>query len=566
MKRLLLAIILSTTAHIGSLMAQSGATCAQSVLIPSLPFVQNGRTTCGNGDTYTSADACGSIYMDGDDFVYRYVSPGNEQITIALTNTDLYTGVFLMDGCPSAGPTNCMPLTGGAGSCMSSGATNESWAGDPFGTWNICNSGTYYILISTWPSPQCTPFNITVTRTATNCGGGSAPALCYNRTTPAYTPDNLGSGTAVTFLDDEFSATTFPIGFNFCYNGTVYNQFVISSNGFLSFNASCAGQYSDYVVTPIPNTSLPDISNAVLGNWSDLDPSVTGTIRYQNYGAAPNRRLSVSFRNVALFDCNAMRFFGQIVLYETSNNIAYFIQDHPVCTTWNNGDAVQGITNVNGTQAMATAGRNSTNWTATNDAQLYSPTCAPCLVVFPVKYLYFKGVARNGVNELAWVTTQETDMDHFVLERSMDGRDFQAIGTIGAQGSASSGGEYKFTDRNPNAPFSYYRLLEVDQNGGVSYSETVILSTLGNTFGIQSVKVNQQDQSLNVVMNIGPKTEKITLEVFDVSGRKLQSNYFSMNQGRQEAGLNLAGMAAGTYLLSATDGNGTNLVRRFVIY
>jgi hypothetical protein len=565
MKKSLLLLLLASSIVI--LHAQSGATCAQSVLIPSLPFTQNGRTTCGNGDTYTSADACGSIYMDGDDFVYRYVSPGNEQITIALTNTDLYTGVFLMDGCPSAGPTNCMPLAAGVGSCMSGGATNESWAGDPFGTWNICDAGTYYILISTWPSPQCTPFNITVTRTASNCGGGGgAPALCYARSTPAYTPDALNAGTAVTFLDDEFSATTFPIGFGFCYNGTVYNQFVISSNGFISFNASCAGQYSDYVVTPIPNTTLPDISNSVLGNWSDLDPSVTGTIRYQNYGTAPNRRLSLSFRNVALFDCNALRFFGQIVLYETTNRIAYFIQDHPVCTTWNNGDAVQGITNLDGSQAMPTTGRNSTNWTATNDAQLFTPTCAPCLVVFPVRYLYLKGMARDGVNELAWATTQETDMDHFVLQRSPDGHDFHEIGTIPARGSAAAGAEYAFTDRNAHSLFNYYRLKEVDQDGAFTYSETVILSSAGNTFGIQSVQVSQQDQSLNVVLDIGPKTEKITLEVFNLSGRKLLSSYSSMNQGRQETALGIAGMAAGAYLLSVTDGNGTKEVRRFVVH
>jgi hypothetical protein len=566
MKTKLLTTILLLILGLGTAQAQSGATCATSVLIPSLPFSQTGRTTCGNGDTYTSADACGSIYMDGDDFLYRYVSPGNEQITISLNNTDLYTGVFLIEGCPSSGSANCMPLSAGAGSCMSGGATNESWAGNPFGTWNICNAGTYYILISTWPSPQCTQFDISVARTATNCGGGGSPALCYSLSTPAYTPDALNTGTAVTFLDDEFSATTFPIGFNFCYNGTVYSDFVISSNGFLSFNPSCVGQFSEYAVTPIPNTSLPDISNSVLLNWSDLDPSVTGTIRYQNYGSAPNRRLSVSFRNVALFDCNALRFFGQVVLYEGTNRIAYFIQDHPVCTTWNNGDAVQGITNLDGSQAMPVGGRNSTNWTAVNDARLYTPTCAPCLVVFPVEYTYFKGLARNGTNVLSWATTSETDIAHFVLERSADGRKFTELETVGSRGSASAGAEYQFTDRTPHAPFSYYRLREMDKNGEATYSETVILSSTGNTFGIQSVSVDAFDQTLNAVVVIGPQTQKITAEIYDLSGRRLQTNYFTLNQGRQEIGLNLTGMAAGTYLLSVTDGNGTNQVRKFRVY
>jgi hypothetical protein len=89
-----------------------GATCATAFPIPSIPYSQNGFTTCGRGNTYTSANACGSTYMNGDDFVFSYVSPGNECISINVTNSFNYTGVFVYDGCPNLGSTNCLASRG----------------------------------------------------------------------------------------------------------------------------------------------------------------------------------------------------------------------------------------------------------------------------------------------------------------------------------------------------------------------------------------------------------------------------------------------------------------------
>ncbi|MEY3443917.1 MAG: hypothetical protein RLZZ519_2198, partial [Bacteroidota bacterium] len=53
-------------------------------------------------------------------------------------------------------------------------------------------------------------------------------------------------GTSVGLTDDAITGAL-PIGFNFNFYGNVYSQFVISSNGFISFNTAsgngcCSGQ------------------------------------------------------------------------------------------------------------------------------------------------------------------------------------------------------------------------------------------------------------------------------------------------------------------------------------
>lgn len=127
-----------------------GISCGNPMLIPSLPYTNTGLTTCGYANDYTSANACGSVYMNGQDFVFSYNSPGNECISVILNNTNAFTGVFLLNGCPNAGGTTCL-------------ASSTSAVGNPaINGYYISAPGLYYIIVDTWPAPPCTPFDINV--------------------------------------------------------------------------------------------------------------------------------------------------------------------------------------------------------------------------------------------------------------------------------------------------------------------------------------------------------------------------------------------------------------------
>jgi gliding motility-associated-like protein len=123
--------------------------CNSATPFASLPFTGN-YTTCGAGNNYDATDACGSGYMNSEDYIFAYTSPGNECISVTLTNTGIETGVFVMDGCPNADATNCL-------------ASAESPTGNPFiGSVQIDDPGVYYILISGTGCPLCTAFDIVV--------------------------------------------------------------------------------------------------------------------------------------------------------------------------------------------------------------------------------------------------------------------------------------------------------------------------------------------------------------------------------------------------------------------
>jgi hypothetical protein len=197
-------------------------------------------------------------------------------------------------------------------------------------------------------------------------GGGGGAA--YNISTIPFAPDPLTAGAQVTLGDDALSGVL-NIGFSFCYYGNTYTQFNIGSNNFISFppNANAT-----WVTTPIPNAGFVP-QNAIMGPWQDIHPGLGGTVKYQLYGTAPFRRMSISWNNIPMFSCTGQLYSSQVIIYETTNVIETHIVNKSVCAGWNSGNAVHGLHNIGGTAAIVVNNRNNTQWTATNEGTRFMP-------------------------------------------------------------------------------------------------------------------------------------------------------------------------------------------------
>lgn len=187
-----------------------------------------------------------------------------------------------------------------------------------------------------------------------------------------YNPYPYNAGTPILLNIDDTWSSVLPIGFDFCFYGNSYNQLVIGSNGLVTFDLTTAGGYCQWPINdPIPSVNNP--MNSIMGPFHDIDPSITGVIRWALYGTAPCRTFVVSFDNVAMFSCTSLFATQQIVLYETTNVIETYIQNRPSCS-WNSDAAIHGIHNATGTQAVVVPGRNyPTVWTTSNDAWSFVP-------------------------------------------------------------------------------------------------------------------------------------------------------------------------------------------------
>lgn len=217
----------------------------------------------------------------------------------------------------------------------------------------------------------CGSGSTVLTANLSACGSGPSPnqTTSYSVAPIAYATQT-NTGTQL-FMTDDSQQGPLQIGFNFCFYGQTYSQFIVGSNGWIAFSSP---QSTAFTSNTIPSTALAVPRNCIMGPWQDWHPGLGGQIRYQTSGVAPCRKLTVSWTNMPMFSCTGNQGNFHIVIYESTNYIENYIQNKPACLTWQSGTAVQGIHNVTGTAAVTVPGRNSTAWTATNDAYRYTPT------------------------------------------------------------------------------------------------------------------------------------------------------------------------------------------------
>ena len=234
------------------------------------------------------------------------------------------------------------------------------------------SSDSFAQVVDASPETQtiCSGGSANLTAVVTPGGPGSLPTTSYAVSGIGYAPNSYTGGTFVTLTDDSQSAVL-PIGFTFCFFGNSYTQFYIGSNGWIAFSPSS----TTFTSVSIPSTAATVPKNCIMGPWQDWHPGIAGGpyINYQTLGVAPNRRLVVSWNNCPMFSCTATLGRFQIIIYESTNIIENHIAVKPACLAWAGGTAVQGIHNLAGTIAYTVPGRNSTAWTATNEAYRYTP-------------------------------------------------------------------------------------------------------------------------------------------------------------------------------------------------
>ncbi|MFT5600322.1 MAG: hypothetical protein ACI9N1_000556 [Flavobacteriales bacterium] len=200
--------------------------------------------------------------------------------------------------------------------------------------------------------------------TATNDFVSFTPDVLYVVNQTGTFAPVASAGTAVTLADDAVSGNL-PIGFSFPFFGNTYSEFYISSNGFISFDAGVSQGCCSGGIFP----TADGVNNVIAWAWNDFWPPGNGSITYETVGTAPSRRLLVTFTDQ--FDCCSGPEVNtsQIILYETLN----IIEIHTTVIGYDGTAMTQGIENSNGTSAYFAAGRNSSNWTVTNDYIAFIP-------------------------------------------------------------------------------------------------------------------------------------------------------------------------------------------------
>jgi trimeric autotransporter adhesin len=189
------------------------------------------------------------------------------------------------------------------------------------------------------------------------------------------------------------------------------------------------------------------------------------------------------------------------------------------------------------------------NLTSYNDAY-NRKLVAGKLPVSPLQFtwLEFSGQKINNDALLTWKIANEMNTDKFTVERSLNGRDYSAIGSkLAYNGSGTY--QYNFTDPQINllgADIIYYRLKQIDFNGNYTYSRIVAISLTGRN--VLMIYPNPTIGNTNITITTN-NTEAIQLRVINNLGQIIKQQQLGVTTGSITLSLDVSGLAKGMYYL-----------------
>jgi len=106
----------------------------------------------------------------------------------------------------------------------------------------------------------------------------------------------------------------------------------------------------------------------------------------------------------------------------------------------------------------------------------------------PVELLGFSGIDDDGIIKLYWETASEINNDYFIISKSVDGINYDNIGSVDGNGNSNQIMSYSYYDNRPYDGINYYKLTQVDFDGNKeSFIPIAIRNIKKNTKTIKKI-------------------------------------------------------------------------------
>ena len=173
--------------------------------------------------------------------------------------------------------------------------------------------------------------------------------------------------------------------------------------------------------------------------------------------------------------------------------------------------------------------------------------------VTPVELLFFNAAAENGTVNLKWATASEENFDYFSVERSINAKEYEVLGTVQGKGWSDDVVNYSFTDHHPLKGRAYYRLKATDLDRTYEYFQPVMVNA-GDANG-RSIKITTnpvKNAPVKFQLNFAAEGD-IEVTVVDLSGVEVYKGLHK--SGRSMYSID-AKLDKGIYLMKVSTENG----------
>ncbi len=176
----------------------------------------------------------------------------------------------------------------------------------------------------------------------------------------------------------------------------------------------------------------------------------------------------------------------------------------------------------------------------------------------PVELVSFRSqVVDNEAVVLTWETATELNNDYFIVEHSVDGRDYVPVGHVTGNGTTDEIQYYTYEHDKPYFGENYYRLKQVDFDGQFEYSKIVTA-----IIKMEEAKINVFPNPVVASRGINVRwigdfgKESIQMIITNTTGKQVFITEIDARNERESfIDLSSLGLNAGIYYLTVNDKN-----------
>jgi hypothetical protein len=173
----------------------------------------------------------------------------------------------------------------------------------------------------------------------------------------------------------------------------------------------------------------------------------------------------------------------------------------------------------------------------------------------PVHFIAFTLLRKSNDVWLQWSTMTEQGVVIFEIERSLDGRVWETVGSVPAAGNSQSIQQYSFTDRSISANTIYYRVKQV--NNDLRYSYTPVKTVKADVTG-----VSISAASGAVVLQFAEQVKsEVSVKVINYAGQVISEKRISKAYGQVVLSTN----QKGSYIVAVTSADGIQASRQVML-
>ncbi|HEY9045813.1 MAG TPA: T9SS type A sorting domain-containing protein [Ohtaekwangia sp.] len=218
--------------------------------------------------------------------------------------------------------------------------------------------------------------------------------------------------------------------------------------------------------------------------------------------------------------------------------------------------SAQPTSNVTTTTASGTGGCN--NSSCSSSASTASGTANSGIVSnagttpLPVSLLYFKGLynSESKAVELRWATASEHNNDHFTIERSANGEEFETIATVKGNGTISTASKYQYIDDQVRSGIYYYRLSQTDLDGTTVRFDIIRIELDGQAEPFASIYPNPANRGEQVTVDlIDVPAGAYSITIMDTQGIEVAKAQLSVSQSSGTATIESGSILSGIYIV-----------------